>query len=129
MESERNVDVSAEYKSQIELVGGLTKFFTVLPYRAWRKPTFTRADKWQPEYSDWLLIHTQDQARHIAKLEAENATLRAQLAGKMSISCADAANVLTFIKLAPPIVPSDAKPAMPSTATAHRKPQIGLRTL
>lgn len=126
MESERNVDVSAEYKSQIELVGGLTKFFTVLPYRAWRKPTFTRADKWQPEYSDWLLIHTQDQARHIAKLEAENATLRAQLAGKVSMSCADAA---AAIRNAPVLVPTTAKPAMPSTATAHRKSQIGLRTL
>lgn len=62
----------------------------------------------------------------IAMLEAENDTLRAQLAGKVSISCADAAAVLTAM---PPLVPATVKPAIPSTALAHRKPQIGLRTL
>jgi hypothetical protein len=100
-------------------------------------PTFTRTDGWKQEYSDCLLIYTQDQSRHIATLEAEkatleaeNITLRAQLAGRVSISCADAANVLAVVNAAPPLVPLvplAAKAAMPSNALAHRKPQIGLR--
>lgn len=62
----------------------------------------------------------------IAILEAENAILRVQLAGKVSISCADAT---AAIRHAPTLVTTIAKPAMPATALAHRKLQIGLRTL
>lgn len=111
----------------------LAKFVTVLPKAGWReltpKEAAARSDSLVPLLSRSIgktsLFNDalQAAADRIATLEAENATLRAQLAGKVSISCADAT---AAIRNAPTLVPTT---AMPSTALAHRKPQIGLRTL